>query len=212
MSRTYGVIDEYFDYKIIDRVDPETVWVEIGSERGEGSTINILAQAKKFGIVLHTVDVSSWCLENIQDPDLVCHVGTGSTWTKEVYPGIGKKISFLHLDNFDWNWKPERTPDWIQKQIDQYRNEFGLVMNNQRCQQEHLAQAVNLLPWLDHDCLVALDDTYLFRGVWTGKGGAVVPFLKIHGFRITHTNDSGTVLARGFDVIPEINTDDMIFP
>ena len=212
MSRVYGIFDEYFDNKIITHIDPETVWVEIGSERGEGSTINILAQAKKFGVVLHTVDVDTWCYDNIHDPDLICHVGTGSEWTQQVFPSIAKKISLLHLDNFDWNWQPLNTPDWIQQQIFDYKNKFGLIMNNQRCQQEHLAQMVNLLPWLAHDCVVGLDDTYLFQGIWTGKCGPAVPFLKIHGFRITHTSDGNTVMVRGFDAIQEIDTDDMLFP
>lgn len=210
MTRIYGQIDEYFDYKKITHVDPDTVWVEIGSERDEGSTINLLAQAQKFKITLHTVDIDDWCSKNMSDPLLVCHVSAGSEWTKQFANTVGKKISLLHLDNFDWIWNPYKVPEFIAKQIEDYKNRFDLIMNNQRCQQEHFSQIVDLLPWLADDCLVAMDDTFLQQGVWTGKCGPGVTFLKLHGLRVVATNAGGTVMAKGYNQIPELDTDTIL--
>jgi hypothetical protein len=210
MTRIYGQIDEYFDYNIITHVDSETVWVEIGSERGEGSTLNLLAQANKFNIVLHTVDVSDYCSKQFNQANLVCHVDTGSKWTKQFGHIVNKKISLLHLDNFDWIWNPHNIDDFIQKQIEDYQDKLGVLMNNQRCQQEHFEQVLNLLPWLADDCLIAMDDTFLDRGIWSGKCGPAVTYLKILGFRVIATNAGGTVLARGFEQLPEMPTDNIL--
>ena len=210
MTRIYGQVDEYFDHNVITYVDPETIWVEIGSERGEGSTFNLLAQAKKFKIVLHTVDVSSHCSRVMTDPNLICHVAKGSEWTKNFATTINKKISLLHLDNFDWIWNPYEIDTFIQQQIWDYKNKFNTVMNNQRCQLEHLEQVLNLFPYLAPQCLIAMDDTFLHRGVWSGKCGPAIPYLLLHGFRTVATNAGGTVLARGFDTIPILITDDIL--
>ena len=210
MTRIYGAIDEFFDYKIITAIEPNTVWIEIGSERGEGSTVNLLAQAKKFNIKLYTVDISDWCSKNLNDVDLICHVATGSEWTKQFEKTVGAKISLVHLDNFDWIWNPYNVDTFIQKQIEDYKNKFGVLMNNQRCQQEHFTQILNLFPWLAQDCLIAMDDTFLDRGSWSGKSGPAVTWLKIQGFRVVATNAGGTVMARGYSQIPEFQTDSIL--
>jgi hypothetical protein len=210
MTRIYGTVDEYFDYKIITHVNPDTVWVEIGSERGEGSTINLLARAQKFNIKLHTVDISGYCNQQLQDPELICHIAIGSEWTKNYAQTVGKKISLIHLDNFDWIWNPYDVDTFIQVQIEDYKNKFGMLMNNQRCQQEHFAQVLDLLPWFADDCLVAMDDTFLDRGSWSGKCGPAVTYLLLNGFRIVATNAGGTVMARGYAQIPKMSTDHIL--
>jgi hypothetical protein len=207
MTTTYRQIEQYFDNKIITHIDPDSVWVEIGSERGEGSTINLLAQAKKFNVTFHTVDIDDSCARNLDDPLLTCHVDIGSTWTKQYATRVGKKISLLHLDNFDWIWNPYSVPDFIQTQIAVYQNQFGLVMNNQRCQQEHFEQAMNLLPWFSDNCLVAMDDTFLQVGAWTGKCGPAVTYLKLNGLRVVYTDAGGVIMAKGYNQIPELSTD-----
>lgn len=210
MTRIYGQIDQYFDYEIITYVDPNTVWVEIGSERGEGSTINLLAQAKKFNIKLHTVDISDHCSSRFRDPNLICHVSAGSQWTKQYTAQIGKKISLLHLDNFDWIWNPYNIDPFIKQQIEDYKNNYNMLMNNQRCQLEHFQQLSDLMPWLADDCLIAMDDTFLERGVWSGKCGPIVTYLKVNGYRIVATNAGGTVMAKGYNQIPEMATDHIL--
>ncbi len=210
MTRIYGQIDQYFDQSIITDIDPDTVWVEIGSERGEGSTFNLWAQAQKFNIVLHTVDISDRCSRTMKQSGLVCHVAKGSEWTKHFASTVNKKISLLHLDNFDWIWNPYHVDTFIQDQIKDYKDNFDTVMNNQRCQLEHFAQVLDLYDWLAEDCLVAMDDTFLHRGVWSGKCGPVVPYLLLKGFRTVATNAGGTVLCRGFGMIPAMPTDDIL--
>lgn len=198
-------------YEGIGHVPENSVWIEIGSERGEGSTLALAGQAQRYGTHLHSVDIDTAAKQSLDHPALTCWVANGSWWAKKIFPTFNQSISMLYLDNFDWIWQPSEVPNWIQQQIDEYKNKFQLVMNNQRCQIEHLAQALHLLPWLNNDCLVAMDDTYLYNGVWTGKCGPVVSLLSIHDFRVVHTTSAGTVMARGLKHIEKINTDHMLF-
>jgi hypothetical protein len=199
-------------YETIGSVPEDTIWVEIGSERGEGSTLALAGQAARWGTILHSVDIDDSAKNTLSHPALTCWVAPGAQWTRDVYPEINKKISLLYLDNFDWTWRPEAVPAWIRSQIFDYQNKFGVKMNNQRCQLEHLTQVVNLLHWLNDNCMIAMDDTFIYRSVWSGKCGPAVTFLKLHGFRVIHSDTAGTVMARGFDFLPEIDTDDLIYP
>lgn len=199
-------------YEKIGHIPEHTVWVEIGSERGEGSTLGLAGQAQRWGTMLHSVDISDSAKNNLTHPALHCWVDKGSEWCRQVFPGLAKKISLLYLDNFDWIWNVEHVPDWIQQQIHQYQNQYGIVMNNQQCQQEHLAQVYYLLPYLCESCVVAMDDTWLEKGVWTGKCGSAVALLSVAGFKIAYTNgNGGTVMVRGFPMISIIDTDRKIY-
>lgn len=200
---------------LYDQVSPDlkdTVWVEIGSERGEGSTLALAGQAQKHGTYLHSVDINDIASKTLSHPALTCWVAPGSQWAEQVFPTIDQKISLLHLDNFDWTWQPECVPEWIRNQIHEYSNNFGVLMNNQRCQLEHLSQVINLLPWFNEQCMIAMDDTYIDRAVWTGKCGPAVTFLLFHKFRVVHTDNGGTIMVRGFHALPDIDTDNIIYP
>lgn len=189
------------------KVEPDSVFVEIGSDRGEESTQALAGQAETYGTILHSVDIDDYASRTIQHPALICHVATGSAWVKNVYPTIDKKISLLHLDNFDWIWDINNIPNWIAHQITEYREKFNVVMNNENCQQEHLEQLLGLAPWLADECLVLMDDTFLHNGGWTGKCGPGVVYLKTLGFRVVKLlPTNGVVLARGYDCLETVDT------
>jgi hypothetical protein len=103
----------------------------------------------------------------------------------------------LYLDNFDWDWRTDRKQQMIQDQIAWYQQQ-GLVMNNINCQTTHITQMVNLLPHMSTQCVVCVDDTYEYNGVYIGKGGAVVPYLLGQGFGILAAGDYGVILGRGY--------------
>jgi hypothetical protein len=77
-------------------------------------------------------------------------------------------------------------------------------MNNRNCQAEHLRQMVSLFPYLDEQCMIAMDDTYLKDTVWTGKCGAVAVYLEANGFETVYTSDSGTIMVKGFPILPRL--------
>lgn len=194
-------------YEQIGSVEPDTVWVEIGSERGEGSTMALAGQAQRWNTHLYSVDIDSYARDNLRHPNLTCFVESGSNWAKSTWPNIAKKISLLHLDNFDWIWNVQKIEPWIQKQIETYKIKFNKTMNNENCQQEHFEQVIALYPWLADNCIVVLDDTFIDNGVWSGKAGPSVVYLKYQGFRCIHrTTTGGTVLARGFNQLPAVDT------
>ena len=88
----------------IEELEPNTTIVEIGSDRGEGSTIYFAELAKKYSLEFHTVDILDNAKSQNNHLDINWHIAVGSTWCQETYPLIDKKISILYLDNFDYIW------------------------------------------------------------------------------------------------------------
>jgi hypothetical protein len=85
----------------------------------------------------------------------------------------------------------------ILDQISWYKQQ-GLTMTNINCQTAHITQMVNLLPHMSDRCVICVDDTYEYNGVFIGKGGAVVPYLLGQGFAIMIARDYGVILGRGY--------------
>jgi cephalosporin hydroxylase len=176
-------------------VKSDSVFVEIGSDRYEGSTTYFADLAVRNGTVLHTVDLLKDPQERVNRngivPGITWHQADGVEWSRTVYPTINKPISCLYLDNFDYNWNvTQHNPD-IEKQKQEYMEQWGIVMNNQNCQVAHLQQMMALLPYMAEQSIVVCDDTYLSNDCWIGKCGAVVVFLQAHGYCIVDTENVG---------------------
>lgn len=193
MGQPYLLADKYLEAGI----EPRSIFVEIGSERGEGSTLHLARLAERCNTILHSVDLSDHASRTLAHPCLSCHVQSGTNWIKDAYPSINRRVSLLYLDNFDWIWDVSQIPNWIQQQINQYRNEFSIDMNNDNCQQEHFNQMMAIMPYMADRCLVIADDTFLVNGAWSGKCGAVVVLLRNMGFKLLEVDQGGVVLARG---------------
>jgi hypothetical protein len=186
--------------KYVKQIEADSVFVEIGSDRGEGSTTYLASLAEQFGTILHTVDITDRKNAINNHASSVWHVEVGSVWAAQTYPGIGKKISLLYLDNFDWIFDPQNIPTWITSQIDEYKKQFNINMTNENCQQEHLAQAQALGPWMSDVSVIMCDDTFPVRPHWQGKCGLAVPYFESIGFQVTELLDwSGVIMTRGLD-------------
>ena len=191
----------------LDQFDPDYIgqFVEIGTSRNgdDGSTKTIAAWAARFDKHLWTVDMDpANCefVDNMNLPNVNVINSTGEDYLKE-FPGHITYISFLYLDNFDWDWHPEKTEDFVIAQQQRYAD-LGFRMNNVNSQRAHLQQAVLALPALAEQCLVVCDDTWYNKwwGHYSGKCGAVVPFLLNNGFDVLYTEEHpeyGTILGRG---------------
>ena len=241
---------EYFS-KYLDAIYPDSVFVEIGGERSEGSTNFLWSLAKEFKTRLYTVDVvdktyfghlqehwkifynkvkdASWptdvkslddlpenlqkeCIVNFNWADeeanvkqytekynsdsLIAVQESGSAWSKSYGKNIGKPISLLYLDNFDYIWEGKQTSE--AEQIRKfYLQEFDIELNNELCQLEHFAQLLSLEKNLAPGCLIGLDDTYLYNDCWIGKSGPGVVYLKTLGYEtILHDQKSSFVLMK----------------
>lgn len=112
-------------HKYINTLDADSVIVEIGSERGEGSTAYFSKLAQSYGVPFHTVDILDHAQQKVADSTINWHVCDGATWCRNEYPKINKKISVLYLDNFDLVYNPGtiHNPLWTRDLFDRIRGE-----------------------------------------------------------------------------------------
>jgi hypothetical protein len=191
----------------LDQFDPDYIgqFVEIGTSRNgdDGSTKTIAEWASRFGKSLFTVDMDinncNFVIE--QDiPNVEVINQTGESYLKH-FPSHIAYISFLYLDNFDWDWHPEKTEDFVRDQQVRYK-QLGFEMNNVNSQAAHLQQMVYALPAMAEQSIVVCDDTWYnkYWGHYSGKCGAVVPLLLNNGYQVLYTEENpeyGTILGRG---------------
>jgi hypothetical protein len=104
-------------HNFLSQIDPGSVFVEIGSDRLEGSTLYFANLAKEYNTILHTVDITTEPQSRIYHDSIEWYVGVGSEWCKDVWPTVNKKISLLYLDNFDYNWDTGSNPQSVMPEI-----------------------------------------------------------------------------------------------
>jgi len=178
-------------------VDPMvgSVFVEIGSDRGEGSTRELDRLAGKYQTRLITVDVLPSAQQHLSSElsNTEFVIASGSKWARAYQ---GSPISCLYLDNFDYIWDINENHIPTQHQMAEYANR-GETMTNQNSQIEHMAQMLALYPHLTPDAVVMFDDTYQVNDCWIGKCGPAVVFLQAQGWGIVErTTDCGVILKR----------------
>ena len=170
--------------------------LEIGSDQDEGSTEFFNALSVNWEIPFYTVDVIDEPQHRFTHLDhIIWQVSEGGAiWTKTVLPTLGKQIKVLYLDNYDWS-NPGPNADNIKANYAQRNVEWS----NMGSQVEHLAQMANCMPYMSVESLVICDDTPLVEasGTYSGKCGAVVPYLLVNGYQIVYTGNNGVILQRG---------------
>ena len=168
------------------------VFVEIGSDRGEGSTgfLHHVAGQKHTRLISVDIDPRARLRNDPVGPEYV--TADAGMWSKQ----FDQPISLLYLDNFDYIWDISSVSPAQQVQMAQYA-ERGQTMTNQNCQMAHMQQLLNLYDSLLPDCVVVMDDTYCINDCWIGKCGPGVVFLRAQGWRIVHQSlDCGVILSR----------------
>ena len=156
---------------------PGEIIVEIGSDRYEGSSSYFANLANTHGMKFISVDFDEAARNRLNRtiPVEYSHLvefvqSEGVSWTK-LYQG--SKIRVLYLDNFDWNWRTDLNETMILEQIKWYQSR-GIIMNNINSQTTHITQMVNLLPHMSQKCVICVDDTYEYNGVFIGKGLSLI--------------------------------------
>jgi hypothetical protein len=177
--------------------NPAGVFVEIGSERGEGSTISLNNLARQYNTKLISVDINPDAKQRygtqLENTEFV--VASGSEWSRE-FSTVSTNIALLYLDNFDYIWDVNNVSAAIQVQMREYAGQ-GITMTNQNCQAEHMRQIVALRPCLTPDAVVVFDDTYCYNDCWIGKCGPAVVYMQAHGWSVVHqTLDCGIIMKR----------------
>ena len=170
--------------------------LEIGSDRGDGSTAVLSDIAFANQKILHSVDLSA---EVIRENSEKYHGKPINFYNIKGEDFLDKytdlKFSIVLLDNFDWNWWGENPPSLVKDQRDAYKSEFQLDMTNTNSQIAHLMQAIKLTNMLAKQCVIVCDDTFLTSNqTYDGKSGAAIPYLLTLGF--TPRTNGGVILVR----------------
>lgn len=177
--KAYRLADKYGPY-------PPGIAVEVGSERGEGSTAYLAQYFEKVNNVgFFSVDFEDEAhLRAVEIIGARAYHMMGETFLSSHAPGFGK-ICFAYLDNYDWWFGVGGTLEQcLSDQIALYA-EHGLVLNNLESVLSHLRQAKAIAANAHEKCVVIFDDTKPTPdGNYWGKGGAGVPYLLTEGFEI----------------------------
>lgn len=187
----------------IDEINLTGDILEIGADRGDGSTFIFASIAAHTGRQLYSVDIDKMIIENnhkrFEKMPFTLPVGfyqqAGEDFLKE---HSELKFSIVLLDNFDWQWNPTKPEDFIQAQVERYKSEFNVEMSNLNSQITHLRQALLLTDMLTEQAVVLCDDTYWdeTHATYTGKCGAAIPYLMSIGFVPMLERDHGVILLR----------------
>lgn len=192
MGLVYQQIEKFFPADIVGH----HVMVEIGSDRGEGSTQYIDALAKKYNTKLYSVDILSKAKNRLEESctNTEFVVAPGSEWAQDFYLK-SHDISVLYLDNFDYIWDIAEVRPAIRKQQYHYES-MGLQMTNQNCQVEHLKQMIALAECMHPQGVIVFDDTYCVNDCWIGKCGPAVVYMKTRGWQVVWHENCGVVMRR----------------
>tara|TARA_B100000161_G_C33455367_1_gene370986 strand:+ start:203 stop:850 length:648 start_codon:yes stop_codon:yes gene_type:complete len=209
MGLRFKAIEPY-----LHNVDPG-VWLEIGTDRGEGSTGWLIEQGQQHGMTRFvTIDMNPNNVQfsvnrtylKIGDIPKNCEfvVSTGEKWLQDAKTDL---FSMVYLDNFDWDYWIGRTEEGFVAPIrETYQTHMKCDMMNINSQVTHLQQAKLLLPRMNKNCIIVCDDTWYEKqdGIYNGKCGAVIPLLLSEGYHIIYsegykndTGGSGVIMGKG---------------
>ena len=192
----------------LPKVD-QGAWVEIGADRGEGSTGWLIEQWKQYGTdKFYCIDMNKETL----DKNITKHAQDGV----EFILGQGeiilqqnpiKNVAVAYLDNFDWDYWLEGTEEGFVAPIrETYKKYMDCEMTNLNSQICHMAQAIHLIANMMENSLIVCDDTWFEpkEGIFIGKCSAVIPLLMCHRYSIIKnigyrngSGGSGVIMGRG---------------
>ena len=181
-AKKYTLIETYKDQL-------DGAILEIGAERGEGSTDWLRAFAAGIGMPFIGFD-------------LVIHRGkaimTGEAWLKNIFPLFKLPIAFAYLDNFDWIYERAEHDEISRQQVGQYAA-WGMQLTRENSRQAHFEQA-QLIHWLAAPtAFILFDDTWRQpSGSFEGKGALAVPWLLQRGWDVIACSDPAEQTFDGY--------------
>lgn len=170
-------------------------FIEVGSQRGTGSTYRLSRYAKQYGYHFITVDAdennSKGAGEIISEVDdsYEAHHRLGEEFLAEYE---GKKIGICYLDAFDlitdWPHK-ESTVESYKKRDAEFSNEAAYKM--------HLDASIAIVNKVIPGGFICFDDVWKDeKGVWQGKGKTAIPYLLEKGFVVNCYRPNSMLMQR----------------
>lgn len=199
-ARAHELVVDFFASENLD--GDKICALEVGAERGEGSTFFLHSFFARRGVLFYSVDFekAAWRRARAVVGGAAYRM-TGEKFLAEVFPRFGMRIIFAYLDNFDWRyrfWDDKTAARIIGKQAQFYRRQ-GLELNNRNSMRAHLEQAKSVCRFAAPGCVVLFDDTWpLSGGGYDGKGGAAVPHLLGQGFRVLSQSPPESETSKGY--------------
>lgn len=195
MGQIYKKIPEYLD-KICSNNKIVGAIIEIGSSRpgDDNSSPYLNNLAKELNTTFITCDIDQRWVDTLTKNNINATCDKGEDFLKSYY----LPVSIAYLDNFDWDWHPANQESWLLDQIEHYKSQFDIEMNNVASQSAHLLQSIRLEQLTMENSLIVFDDTWYnqYWGHYTGKGGAAIPYLVAKGYSVLYTEEYGTILGR----------------
>ena len=195
--------------KFIDTIDNGS-WIEIGVDRGEGSTKYFADLCKARGVDFYGVDVdadqisrasTNLSVNGVLPNHVTLIQSKGEDFLRDLDTTV--KISLAYLDNFDWDyWLGGAEEAFVAGVKQKYRDLMKIEMTNLSSQQTHLLQSILLMDRMTDNSIIVCDDTWYHphEGIFIGKCSAAIPFLMLHGFRHLHNEgyrqNSGAIFGR----------------
>ena len=189
MGKLYKKINDY-----IDHCDNGDV-LEIGMDRGEGSTSHMISLASGRNVTCVCVDMDIAQIEKYKsstrghNTNVEMHHMSG----EQYLDSSNRQFSIVYLDNFDWNyWKNENSGP-IRAQNKRYEEFMQIKLTNVNSQKSHLLQAIKLEKLLTPNATIMCDDTWYDKDnmIYIGKCSAAIPFLLSIGFIVAHHEGVG---------------------
>ncbi len=157
--------------------------IEIGSERGSGSTLSLAKFAQSLGLKFITVDADEEVVVSAReiiksiDQRFEAHHQLGEVFLSN-YPF--NNIAVVYMDAFDI------VTDWPHKQetIDSYKRR-DVPLTNEMAWKMHLEASKAVHEKIIPGGLICFDDVWKdVNGQWQGKGKTAIPFLLEHGYKL----------------------------
>ena len=205
-SEKSGFLPSHLNF---DRYMPqltEGCLVEIGADRGEGSTQHMAELARQYNRQFYSVDFDEDIATNARTS--VMHLDnahvfydTGEHFMTQMFPQINKKICAAYLDNFDWQYK-DGNEKMHQRQIREYKDNHNTEMTNLNSQLVHFQQTIEIVKHSADKCLVVFDDTWQNPDqTFNGKGGSAIQYLLLNGFKVLNDVPMAETVVKGLVIL-----------
>jgi hypothetical protein len=182
--------------------------VEIGSERGEGSTSFLANFAKIHEIPFYTVDfdpaqyaTADAICRKMDDPNIRAFCMKGEDFFTNVFPSLNNTIAFLYLDNFDFIY--DHLVGHVDHQISAYQA-LGVTMNNRNSKRAHLKQTQLAEPFMHPLGFILCDDTFRRGPEWDGKCAYAIPYLLSREWQIVESDPGSSAPDNGYAVLQRV--------
>lgn len=168
-------------------------FIEIGSQRGTGSTYKFAKLCQKSGWQFITVDAddaTAILAKNIVhqiSPQFEAHNEPGEVFLKNYSK---TNIGICYLDAFDI------VTDWAHKKetLETYKKR-NMEITNEAAYKMHYDAACNVYQKIVPGGFISFDDVWLDKtNTWQGKGKTAIPFLLSHGFIVLKYKNNSLLL------------------